>query len=183
VITVAMENGTERFFAAGLESHTLNEAPDKAAEAADGGLDDIVEEHGPSIEAKLGEALRADSALVRIAGRWFPRGLLIEVSEGQLNLAEAVLDLAQGEPKPTSALLKDVDCRRASIPSWPNSHSTALQDVGATRSARRGRCCGVCAAGPKGRQVPTFLQYARIEHDLRRSMMPCARWRRSSTTS
>ena len=106
VITVEMENGPQQMFAAGLAGHALNETPDPATESAGGSLDDIVEEHGPALEQKLAKALAADEALVNIAGRWFPRGLLIEVTEGQLNLAEAVLDMAQGEPQPTSALLE-----------------------------------------------------------------------------
>ena len=46
---------------------------------------------------------------MRIAGRWFPRALLVDVNVGHLNLAEAVLDMTGGEPQPTSVLLKDVE--------------------------------------------------------------------------
>jgi len=169
VISVAMENGKELLFAAGLAGHALNQDPAKGAEAEGGDLDDIVEEYGPSIETKLGEALSADPALVQIAGRWFPRGLLIDVSEGQLNLAEAVLDMAQGEPQPTSALLKDVELPAGSNPKLAEfSLNRALQEderfdeVGPAGQVlwclRRLEPDGV-------RQVPAFLQYTRIEHD------------------
>jgi hypothetical protein len=46
---------------------------------------------------------------VYIAGRWFPRALLVDINIGHLNLAEAVLDMAGGGPLPTSALLEQLD--------------------------------------------------------------------------
>jgi hypothetical protein len=169
VITVAMENGVERMFAAGLEDHSLNNALDNRVDGAGGGVDDIIEEHGASIEEKLERALAADPALVRIAGRWFPRGLLFDVGEGQLNLAEAALDMAQGEPQQTSALLKDVE-----LPEGINhklaefSLNRALQDddrfdeVGPAGQVlwclRRLEPDGV-------REVPAFLRYTQIPHD------------------
>jgi len=169
VITVAMENGAERMFAAGLEDHVLNEAPEKGMELAGSGLDDIIEEHGPKIQKKLEAALAADPALVYIAGRWFPRGLLINVGEGQLNLAEAVLDMAQGEPQPTSALLKDVELPAGINPKLAEfSINRALQDderFDEVGPAGQVLWC-LHRLEPEGvRQVPSFLQYSRIEHD------------------
>jgi hypothetical protein len=169
VITVAMENGPERLFAAGLEAHTLNEDPEQSAEAADAELDDIVEEYGDAIQLKLEAALAADNALVRIAGRWFPRGLLFEINEGQLNLAEAVLDMAQGEPQPTSALLKDVELPAGINPKLAEfSLNRALQEderFDEVGPAGQVLWC-LKRLEPEGvRQVPSFLQYTPIEHD------------------
>jgi hypothetical protein len=169
VITVAMENGDERMFAAGLAVHALNEDTGDGPVMGTSEVAEILDEHGDAIREKLEAAFGQDSALVRIAGRWFPRGLLIDVSEGQLNLAEAVLDMAQGEPQPTSALLKDVELPAGVNPKLAEfSLNHALQDderfdeVGPAGQVlwclRRLEPDGV-------REVPSFLQYSPIEHD------------------
>jgi hypothetical protein len=56
----------------------------------------------------LEEDLSTNPDFVRIAGRWFPRALLVDINAGHLNLAEAVLDMAGGGPLPTSALLEQI---------------------------------------------------------------------------
>ena len=109
VITVVMEDEFEVMFASGLPNHILNEEVASLPETDDLNPEVILGEYAGEIEKKLEAAFSHDEGLVKIAGRWFPRGLLVDVSEGQLNLAEAVLDMAQGEPQPTSALLKDVE--------------------------------------------------------------------------
>ncbi len=43
-----------------------------------------------------------------MAGKWFSRGLMLDVNEGYLNLAEAVLDLAEGGPLTTEEILSQV---------------------------------------------------------------------------
>ncbi len=169
VITVMMDGGAERMFAAGLEDHALNEPDGNGADGAGPIAEDVLEDHGDEIEGKLEAALAEDPALVKIAGRWFPRGLLIDVGPGQLNLAEAILDVAAGEPQPTSALLKDVELPSGVNPKLAEfSLNHALQDdprfdeVGPAGqvlwSLRRLQPEGV-------REVPPFLQYAAIEHD------------------
>ena len=45
---------------------------------------------------------------VWLAGKWFPRSLLVQINEGQLNIAEAVLDMNGGGPLPTEALLPEL---------------------------------------------------------------------------
>jgi hypothetical protein len=96
-----------REFAAGLESHKLNQ------EQTQTGMGDVLApealfaEYGPAIGAKLEARLYANPDIARLAGRWFPRALLASVNIGNLNLAEAVLDMAGGGPLPTDALLKD----------------------------------------------------------------------------
>jgi hypothetical protein len=96
-----------REFAAALADHKLNQ--DQPA----GGMGEILApeallaEHGSAIASKLEARLRANPDIARLAGRWFPRALLASVNIGNLNLAEAVLDMAGGGPLPTDALLKD----------------------------------------------------------------------------
>ena len=76
-----METGEQRLFAAGLPSHRLNDAPTTPPEDEALDLDFIVRQYGAAIEKKLEAALTvSDSGLVRIAGRWFPRALLIDVN-------------------------------------------------------------------------------------------------------
>ncbi|MBK9927090.1 MAG: hypothetical protein IPP66_17615 [Anaerolineales bacterium] len=107
VITVALDDNTERLFASRLAAHALNDEPVTPQED-DFDLDAILRVNGHALDKKLESALQTDENIVRIAGRWFPRALLIDVNVGHLNLAEAVLDMSGGEPLSTSALLKDV---------------------------------------------------------------------------
>jgi len=109
VLTISMQDGTQHQFAASLATHKLNDAP--IADEAASGLDPevVTQEYGADLEARLDSAFAADAGLVRIAGCWFPRALLLDVNTGHLNLAEAVLDMAGGEPLPTEALMKDLE--------------------------------------------------------------------------
>ena len=66
--------------------------------------DAILQEYGNQIEKKIESAFKVDEQLIRIAGRWFPRALLVDVNVGNLNLAEAVLDMSGGEPLPASVV-------------------------------------------------------------------------------
>ncbi len=47
--------------------------------------------------------------LVRIAGKWFPRALLVDIHVGHLNLAEAILEMEGGGPLSTRALMEQLD--------------------------------------------------------------------------
>jgi hypothetical protein len=107
VLDVEIEGLPIRKFAGCLAEHSLNKTQEQ-------GDDDIVLEqinrvYAQEIENKLVKALIEEEGLVRIAGRWFPKALLIDISVGQLNLAEAVLDEANGTPLTTSAILKQIE--------------------------------------------------------------------------
>lgn len=129
VITVSFEDQTERMFAARLASHFLNDETLVMQESEEVSSAVILNEHGAALEKKLEEAFVVDEGLVKIAGRWFPRALLIDINEGQLNLAEAVLDMAGGEPLPVEALLKDVELSGGTNPKLAEfSLNYALQD-------------------------------------------------------
>ncbi len=169
VLTVEMEDGSRRLFAAALAEHALNHQPVAPMDENEPALEDILREFGKEIESKLEAAFCQDEAFIKIAGRWFPRGLLIEVSQGQLNLAEAALDMAQGTPLPTAALLKEIEFPAGVNPKLAEfSLNYALQEDG--------RFDEVGPAGevlwclrrlePDGvREVPLFLRYSPIEHD------------------
>lgn len=168
VLAVQMEDGDERLFASRLAAHVLNEEP-ASVEGDDFDPDAILRANGNALDKKLDASLQTDENILRIAGRWFPRALLIDVNVGHLNLAEAVLDVSAGEPLPTSALLKDVSLPEGVNPKLAEfSLNLALQEDG--------RFDEVGPAGevlwclyrlePEGvREVPLHLQYSPIEHD------------------
>ena len=106
---------------------------------------------------------------MRIAGRWFPRALLVDVNVGHLNLAEAVLDMSGGEPLATSALLKDVAMPDGVNPKLAEfSLNYALQDdkrFDEVGPAGQVLWC-LYRLEPDGvRDVPSHLRYLEIEHD------------------
>jgi len=169
VLTVAMDDGTERMFAANLESHVLNEEPISAPESDELNPASILREYDSLIEEKIEVAFNVDEGLVKIAGRWFPRALLIDINQGQLNLAEAVLDMAGGEPLSTDALIKDIE-----LPSGINARLAEFSLNYALQSDAR-----FDEVGPAGqvlwclhrlepdyvREVPLPLNYVEIDYD------------------
>ncbi len=111
VIKVEFEDGDEREFAAEFENgHPLNEKGATAIDAEDlRSPQKLASLYGPKLEDRLEERLESEADFIRLADKWFRRDLLVEVHEGHLNLAEAVLDVAGGRPLPTEALLGDVE--------------------------------------------------------------------------
>lgn len=108
VIQVAFEDGEKREFAAGLQEHKLNAPPTIVTDEASFDAGIVLEDYEEDLVAQLEEDLESNPDFVRIAGRWFPRALLVDVNVGHLNLAEAVLDIVGGGPLPTSTLLEQV---------------------------------------------------------------------------
>jgi hypothetical protein len=169
VIEVEFEDGSKKQFAARLADHKLNQAPDISLGDDSLNPEKIIAMHGEALEIAIAKGLRADHNLVQIAGRWFPRALLLDVNAGHLNLAEAVLDEAAGKPLPTEALIEQVD-----LPSGSNqkllefSMNFALQEDGRFDEV-----------GPAGevlwclkrlepadiQQIPVPLRYVSISYD------------------
>jgi hypothetical protein len=109
VVRVKTEGG-EREFASRLESHKLNTIPlETMMGSSDRSPEEILRENNTSILGSLEARLVKDPEIAKIADRWFPRSLLVDISHGHLNLAEAVLDVAGGGPLPTSALLEHIE--------------------------------------------------------------------------
>jgi len=110
VIKVALDEGEEREFAAEFENgHPLNEKTATARDAEDlQSPEELASLYGPELKDRLERRLESEDDFIRLADKWFRRDLLVEVHEGHLNLAEAVLDVAGGGPLPTEALLGDV---------------------------------------------------------------------------
>ena len=168
VLTVQLEDGTERLFASRLAAHVLNEEP-ATVEGDDFDPEAILRANGHSLDKKLREVLFTDENIVRIAGRWFPRALLIDVNVGHLNLAEAVLDMSGGEPLPTSALLKDVALPEGVNPKLAEfSLNLALQEDGRfdeVGPAGEVLWCLYRLEPAEVREVPLHLRYSPIEYD------------------
>jgi hypothetical protein len=169
VLTVEMDDGVQKFFAAALENHKLNNPPEQ--DEVDSGLDPeaVARDFGADLEKKLDAAFAADESLVRIAGRWFPRALLLDVNTGHLNLAEAVLDMAGGEPLSTQALMKDIE-----LPAGVNSKLSEFSLNYALQEDPRFDEVGPAGKvlwclerlEPEGvRTIPTPLQYVEIQYD------------------
>lgn len=168
VLTVDLGNGAERYFASNLPTHSLNEQP---ATVEDRGpdADAILKQYGSDIQKKIEAAFQAGEEIVRIAGRWFPRALLVDVNVGHLNLAEAVLDMAGGEPLPTSALLKDVALPEGVNPKLAEfSLNYALQEddrFDEVGPAGEVLWCLRRLEPDEVRDAPLHLRYTRIEYD------------------
>jgi hypothetical protein len=169
VIEVEFEGENPRSFAAGLEEHKLNDPVEPAEDDELLNPTNILAAHGEELEEKLTKGLEADEGLVKVAGRWFPRALLVDVNVGHLNLAEAVLDEAGGKPLPTKALIEQLDLGGNVNPKLIEfSMNFALQEDGRFDEV-----------GPTGevlwflkrlepedvRQIPASLRYTDIPYD------------------
>ncbi len=109
VIEVEFTKNESKEYASGFENHVLNNP--LAIKQDDPLLDThfVAKKYGPKLFKQVEEMLKANDGLVRIAGSWFPRALLVDVNIGHLNLAEAVLDMSGGGPLPTQALLEQIE--------------------------------------------------------------------------
>ena len=108
VIKVQFDDGDQKEFAANFEDHVLNQPPEIEGDNLPT-PDSVIATHGELLVSRLEEGLNANPDFVRIAFKWFPRALLLDVNTGHLNLAEAFLDMEGGGPLPTNALLKQVE--------------------------------------------------------------------------
>lgn len=172
VIQVKFEDGKEREFASELTiDHPLNREPQAgAAEGTDRRTpEDLAAQYGPQVRPLLEEYLESEPDFVRLAGKWFRSDLLVEVHAGHLNLAEAVLDMEEGGPSPTEALLGDLELPEEITPQLRTfSLNYALQEderfdeVGPAGEVlwflRRMEPVGV-------QSIPIHLQYQPLEYD------------------
>ncbi|MBC8504977.1 MAG: hypothetical protein ISR58_14340 [Anaerolineales bacterium] len=169
VIKVRFDNGEEREFASGLEEHPLNN-PHELAEEADGPpAQSILEEYEDILVERLEYGLNEKDDFVYIAGRWFPRALLVDVNTGHLNLAEAVLDMSGGGPVTTTMLIDQVELPSNENPKLVEfSLDLALQDD--PRFDEVGPAGKVLwylrRLEPESvREIPDQLRYREVEYD------------------
>lgn len=168
VIEVRFEDGTTRSFAASLAEHKLNHP---AEETFDPEIDtaSILSLYGESIARKLEAALEGDDSLVRIAGAWFPQALLVDITAGHLNLAEAILEMNGGEPLNTAALMEQVELPRTSNPKLTEfSMNYALQEDGRfdeVGPAGEVLWCLRRLEPEEVQNIPAILQYTPVDYD------------------
>ncbi len=174
VIEVALASGERREFAAEYPEHPLNDPPEVAT-GKDFDPEHIIETYGGALLQALEDGLRAHPDFVRIAGKWFPRALLVDINIGHLNLAEAVLDMAGGGPLPTGEIIQQIDLKANANPKLLEfSLDLALQED--ERFDEVGPAGDVLwflhRLEPEAvKTQPLYLQYAPIEYD-RSSLEP-----------
>jgi hypothetical protein len=169
VVEVEFPDGEQREFASGLSEHALNEPVDMGEGDPLLNPDFVMESFGETITEKIVATLEANEDFVYIAGRWFPRALLIDVNIGNLNLAEAVLDMAGGGPLATGAILAEVGLPEGINPNLAGfSLDLALQDdqrfdeVGAVGEVS----WFLKRLEPEEvQQTPIFLRYHPVDYD------------------
>src|SRR5215216_3758552 len=168
VLTVDLDDETRRMFAFNVGSHPLNDEL-ITFEENKFDADEIQRTYGSALEKKIETAFQADDEIVRIAGRWFPRALLIDVNVGHLNLAEAVLDMAGGETLPTAALLRDVSLPEGVNPKLAEfSLNYALQDddrFDEVGPAGQVLWCLRRLEPQEVQEVPLYLEYSPTPYD------------------
>jgi hypothetical protein len=108
VIKVRMESSSVREFVVELtQEHPLNQAtylPSKNVAP-----DDIFDRHGTKIKTTLRTALEKNVQFLSVGDQWFLRDLVMEMPDGQLNIAEALLDMESGGPLRTEELLAEME--------------------------------------------------------------------------
>ena len=109
VIQVSFNDGDQHEFAACLTDHILNQPPKIVDDYTILDKQTVMRIYADDLKESIETGLGGRTDFVRIAGRWFPRALLIDINIGHLNLAEAALDMAGGGPLPTSELLKQIE--------------------------------------------------------------------------
>jgi hypothetical protein len=177
VIDVQFKDNEIHSFASELQNHPLNTASQEVLEPDLLTPDFILEHYSEELHTQLEEALATDPDLVLITGSWFPRALFVDINNGQLNLAEAVLDMAGGGPIPTRTLMEQLDL--------PRDVNTTLTEFSLNLALQEDpRFDEVGASGevlwylerlePENvRNTPEFLQYqpAPVDRDLFSSQM------------
>lgn len=116
VLTVHMEDGSKKQFAAKLPSHNLNDASETQPGSSAESVDDILKTNGREIKASILGALKNQMELVRIGAAWFPKSLLVDIHKGHLNLVEALLDSQAGGPLGTAELIKEMELKSTDNP-------------------------------------------------------------------
>jgi hypothetical protein len=108
VIQVKFDNQEIKEFASNIQDHILNQPKINSVSETSLDVNSVLAKYGEKLLQIIDSELTKNLEFVRIAGKWFPRTLLVDINVGHLNLAEAILDMASGGPLPTKALLEQV---------------------------------------------------------------------------
>jgi hypothetical protein len=109
VIQVQMDGGVREFAAEFAFDHRLN-ADESILFPTEPIVspEELYRRYSSVFVPQLRTLLQASPEFVWLAGLWFPRSLIVDVNVGQLNIAEAILDMNGGGPLPTEALLPEL---------------------------------------------------------------------------
>jgi hypothetical protein len=169
VIEVEFEDGTKREYATGLQNHKLNTPEEINTIDPLLNPETIIEANGDYLCEKLVETLQENDDFVYIAGCWFPQALIVDINVGNLNLAEAVLDMAGGGPMGTSEIISQLE-----LPAGVNEKLAEFSlDLALQNDPRFDE------VGPAGKvawylrrleppavlETPIYLRYSHIDYD------------------
>lgn len=169
VIHVTFENGEQSEFAANLADHILNRPIEINADDPLLTRNSVLSNYKKLLSERMKQAMESNDDLVQIAGRWFPRALLVDVNMGYLNLAEAVLEMENGGPLTTEQILEQID-----LPTDTNQKLTEFSLNYALQEDPR-----FDEVGPSGetlwflyrmepeevKQPPLFLKYSPVQYN------------------
>ncbi len=169
VVKVELEGGSIREFASGVPEHKLNDPQTFVQEETLLSSDEVLANYEKTLSERLEIGLKNNDEFIAIAGRWFPKALLVDVNAGHLNLAEALLDMEGGGPLSTRKLLEAVE-----LPSNVNPKLVEFSlDFALWKDGRFDE------VGPAGKilwhlkrlepnevlNTPEFLNFAEISHE------------------
>lgn len=108
VIDVQMENPDERREFASMFSaeHALNLPVGTEEETPR--ADELAKQYGHYVWAPLVNALQVNPEFICYDDQWLLQGLLLDIHEGHLNIAEAMIDVAS-TPLPPKEIVKELD--------------------------------------------------------------------------
>ncbi len=124
---------------------------------------------GDVVLKAIDNALQKNKDLIRLAGQWFPRDLVLDMDIGTLHLAEAVLDISGGGPLSPEDILEQI----GGVANAPLALQTFSLNLAMSQDKRFDE------VGPAGeilwylnrmepepvRNMPTSLQYKPIPYD------------------
>jgi hypothetical protein len=111
IISVDMSDGVRREFASAYPlPHPLNDLDVNALTSADTlkTPEELFALHGAALTGTVEASLKTNTEYIQIGEEWFLRAMMTEVNVGHLNLAEAVLEMANGAPLTTDVILRDL---------------------------------------------------------------------------
>lgn len=169
VIQVKFDNNETKEFASNIPDHILNQPQEISIKETSLDADAVLSSYGEKLLEIINSDLSKNQEFVRIAGKWFPRALLVDINVGHLNLVEAILDMSGGGPSPTLPLFEQVG-----LASNTNSKLVEFSLDHALQEDPR-----FDEVGPAGEvlwflhrlepegvlQIPTYLRYQELDYD------------------
>ncbi len=107
VIQVRTDEGKREFAADLSAGHPLDEAT--YLPSNDISPEEILAKYGAQVQTTLNERLRKDTDFTIVGDKWFVRDLIMNVPPVQLNIAEAMLDMAAGGPIATRVFINEME--------------------------------------------------------------------------